>query len=238
MTDSTQPASGRAIASVLQHAAWFDGCGADALQAILDQATVKALKRGEMLVHRGEPICQLSVVLAGTLEVSTTSPAGKRHVVSYLEPGQLMNLIPFVDEGGAIHDFSAHEDALVLQIGKPLFDRLIATEPVLTHRLMRTLCLRARLTYTRLTDSLLLSLRQRCAQTLLHLVSPYGTAAAQGVAISLKLSQEELADMVGCSRPMVNRELKHLEMEGVIKMTYSHYVITDVSRLRSIVDGA
>ncbi len=44
--------------------------------------------------------------------------------------------------------------------------------------------------------------------------------------------------MIGCSRPMVNRELKSLEKEGVIRMTYSHYVIQDVDRLRSIGEGA
>ncbi|SCU86371.1 Crp/Fnr family transcriptional regulator [Cupriavidus necator] len=238
MTDSEQPASARTVASVLQRAAWLRGCSAESLKAIQSQGVTRNLGRGGMLMRRGDPVDRLSVVIDGTLEVSATSATGKRHVVSYLEPGQLIGLIPFIDEGGAIHDITAHEDARVLQIDRPLFDRLIATEPVLTHRLMRTLCLRSRLTYTRLTDSLLLPLRQRCAQTLLHLVSPYGVPASEGVAISLKLSQEELADMIGCSRPMANRELKGLEKDGAIRMTYSHYVITDLERLRAIAAGA
>lgn len=237
MTDSAPTSPARRIAAVLLRAAWFQDCSPASLQAIQDHATVKRLRRGEMLMRRGEAVGKLCMVLDGTLEVSATSVAGKRHVTSYLEPGQLIGLIPFIDEGGAIHDVAAHEDALVLQLDRALFERLIAAEPALTHRLMRTLCLRSRLTYTRLTDSLLLPLRQRCAQTLLQLVSPYGIPAPQGVAISLKLSQEELADMIGCSRPMANRELKGLEKDGAIRMTYSHYVITDIERLRAIAAG-
>jgi CRP-like cAMP-binding protein len=124
---------------------------------------------------------------------------------------------------------------VVLLIGRDLFQWLMAAEPALTHRLMRLLCLRSRTAYSRLADNATLTLRQRCASILLQLIEPYGLAEANGVAISLKLSQEELAFMVGCSRPMLNRELKQLESEGVIRTTYSHYVITNADLLESIV---
>lgn len=41
--------------------------------------------------------------------------------------------------------------------------------------------------------------------------------------------------MVGCSRPVVNRQLKQLERERVIRTTYSHFVVLDVAALRAIV---
>jgi DNA-binding transcriptional regulator LsrR (DeoR family) len=50
-----------------------------------------------------------------------------------------------------------------------------------------------------------------------------------------ELSQDEFADMVGCSRPVVNRQLKQLERESIIRTTYSHFVILDVNALQSIV---
>ncbi|TDG17288.1 Crp/Fnr family transcriptional regulator [Paraburkholderia silviterrae] len=237
MTDSNPAALARLIANVLQRAAWFQDCSAASLQAIQDHGSIKRLGRGEMLMRCGEAVGKLNMVLDGALEVSATSATGKRHVTNYLEPGQLIGLIPFIDEGGSIHDVTAHENSLVLQLDRALFERLTAAEPALTRCLMRTLCLRSRRTYARLTDSLLLPLRQRCAQTLLELVSPYGVPAPQGVAISLKLSQEELADMIGCSRPMANRELKELEKEGAISMTYSRYSIIDIERLRAIAAG-
>jgi CRP-like cAMP-binding protein len=73
---------------------------------------------------------------------------------------------------------------------------------------------------------------QRCASALLHLATPYGLPREDGLAISLKLSQDEFADMLGCSRPVINRELKQLEARGVIRMTYSHFVITNLEALR------
>lgn len=224
-------------AAVLKMTAWFGDCSPESQQALIDESTLCSLTRGETLSRRGEPVKALSLVLAGVLEVSVTSHTGKRRVVRYLEPGQLMNLIPFIDEQGAIHDATAHTDLVLLQIGRDLFSRITRTEPELVHRLMRLLCLRSRMAYDEVADTSFLTLRQRCANTLLRLVEPYGRVGTQGVAISLKLSQEELADLVGCSRPMINRELKLLEQEGAITMTYSHYVVTDLQLLRTIANA-
>jgi CRP-like cAMP-binding protein len=221
--------------SVLRQTAWFADCGADSLKDICMTAQIRALPRGALLCRRGEPVNSLCVMIDGLLELSTTTRSGKRHILGHLQAGQLMNLVPFIDEQGAIHDAVAHTDAVVLLIGRELFHRLMASEPALTHRLMRLLCLRSRVTYSRLADSATLTLRQRCASLLLQLIEPYGSQESNGVAISLKLSQEEFAFMVGCSRPMLNRELKQLESEGAIRTTYSHYVITNAELLRSIV---
>jgi CRP-like cAMP-binding protein len=237
MTEKQRASYGAMSESVLRQTAWFADCSAASLSDICASAQLRMLPRGATLTRRGESISSLCVVIDGLLEVSTTTRSGKRHILGHLQAGQLMNLIPFIDEQGAIHDATAHTDAVVLLIGRDLFHRIVAAEPALTHRLMRLLCLRSRTTYSRLADSATLTLRQRCASILLQLIEPYGSPVSHGVAISLKLSQEEFAFMVGCSRPMLNRELKLLESEGAIRKTYSHYVVTDAALLRDIVEA-
>lgn len=236
MTEAER-ASYKAISmKVLRETWWFARCSAASLEAICEQAPVRVLRRGEKFTSRGETVTSLCLVVEGILEVSTTTRAGKCHILGHLHAGELMNLVPFIDEQGAIHDALAHTDTAVLLIGKHLFEQLVAAEPALTHRLMRVLCLRSRMAYARLADSAMLTLRQRCASLLLQLASPYGVPRPGGTAITLKLSQEELAFMVGCSRPMINRELKQLESEGAIRKTYSHFIVTDADRLRAIVE--
>src|SRR5262249_33562905 len=137
MTDSQRDAYAALSESVLRQTAWFADCSAATLADIRGTAQVRALPRGPTLSRRGEPVASLCVVLDGLLEVSTTTRSGKRHIVGHLQAGQLMNLIPFIDEQGAIHDATAHTDAVVLLIGRDLFHRIMAAEPALTHRLMR-----------------------------------------------------------------------------------------------------
>ncbi|MDK3023147.1 Crp/Fnr family transcriptional regulator [Cupriavidus taiwanensis] len=234
MTESVQPSHRNLASAVLRRAGWFSTCKAETLQTLLDEGQLRLIKRGEILTRRGEPVDHLCLIIDGVLEVSATTAVGKRHVVRYLEPGQLMNLIPVLDEQGAIHDAVAHMDTLVLLLGSALVQRTLANEPELALSLMRLLCLRSRLTYANLTESSLATLRTRCARTLLHLLDPYGMPRNEGVAISLKLSQDEFADMVGRSRPTVNRELKQLERDGIIRITYSHFLILDVAALNAV----
>lgn len=236
MTETVRP-SQRALASAALHrAAWFAACRPDTIDRLLKEGTIRLLQRGEVLCRQGQPVEHLCLIVDGTLEVSVTAEAGKRHLVRHLEPGQLMNLIPVLDEQGAIHDSVAHVDTLVLLFSKALIHDVLDTEPGFSRAVMRLLCLRSRTLYLDLADNSLLTLRQRCARTLLYLVGPWGMPRPEGVAISLKLSQDEFADMVGRSRPVVNRELKNLEREGIIRTTYSHFVILDVAALERVVE--
>jgi CRP/FNR family transcriptional regulator, cyclic AMP receptor protein len=234
----SQASQSALAASVVKSCSWFSDCSPESRHSIVAEGKLRVLERGSFLSRRGEPVHELAVVIDGALEVSATAASGKRRVLRYLEPGQIMNLIPFIDEQGAIHDAAAHTDLLLLLIGRPLFAQITGAEPELVHRLLRLLCLRSRMLYNEYEDISFLTLRQRCARALLHLVEPYGRFDKEGVTLSLKLSQEELADMVGCSRPMINRELKQLEQDGAITMTYSHYVIRDPGVLASIASGA
>ncbi len=237
MTEAQHASYREKCEAVLRQTAWFADCGTESLRHICTTGQIRALPRGTILTRRGEPVSSLCVVIEGLMEVSATTRTGKRHILGHPQAGRLINLIPFIDEQGAIHDTAAHTDAVILLIGRELFHRLMTAEPGLMHRLMRVLCLRSRVAYSRLAETSTLTVRQRCASILLQLIEPYGSAGAGGVAISLKLSQEELAAIVGCSRPMLNRELKQLESDGAIRTTYSHYVITNAGLLRSIVEA-
>lgn len=207
------------------------------LDRFVDEGRLVALAAGEILCREGETIDALCVVIEGTLDVTTTGVSGKRHIWSYLGPGQVMNLIPVLDDQRSIHAASAHGDTTVLLIPKPLFLAAVDHEPGVARLLMRLLCLRSRVLYESASDGALLSLRARCARTLLTLMAAHGLPRPNGVAIALKLSQDEFADMLGRTRQSVNRELKQLEREAVIEMTYSHFIIRDEAALRGIVAG-
>lgn len=174
------------------------------------------------------------MVVEGSLEVSQTASAGKRHIATCLEPGQLMNLIPVVDDQPALHDAYAHETARLLLIPKPMFIELMDQEPQVARRIAQLLCRRSRGLYESLSDQALRSLRERCARVLLGLLDAYGRPGEGGTSISLKLSQEDFADMLGCSRQSANRELKQLARDGIIEMTYSSLRVVDEPALRAV----
>lgn len=230
--------SRRALAlGVMERAQWFSRFDATTLDRFLDEGRIQFLQRGETLCRRGDTVNALCIVVEGALDVRMTAATGKRHIVTHLEPGQLMNLIPILDSGRAIHDACAHEETTVLLIPRDTFLQAVDAEPGVARAMVRVLCVRSRLLYEAVSDHALLSLRARCARLLLSLMNSYGLPRPEGVAISLKLSQDEIADMLGCTRQSANRELKELQRENIIEMTYSRFIVRDQQALEAIVSG-
>jgi CRP-like cAMP-binding protein len=88
--------------------------------------------------------------------------------------------------------------------------------------------------YASLVEAAFLPLRVRCARVLHSLMTQYGIHRDGQTEITLKLSQEDLADMIGRTRQSVNKELKALERDGVLRMQYSHFVILNEAHLTEI----
>ena len=118
------------------------------------------------------------------------------------------------------------------------FVAAIEREPRLSRSLLRLLCLRSRNIYDLLADNALSSLRSRCARALLILIPSHGRPYEKGIEISLKLSQQEFADMVGTTRQSVNREIRRLEQDGVIRTSYLQFIVLDPTRLHQIASEA
>lgn len=225
-------ASYRVLArTVLQRAELFVHLAKPTLDRMCDSARLLSLQSGEALFHSGDRVDALTVVIDGALDVSTIGSSGKRHVVMCLEPGQITNLIPVLDDLSALHDVHAHGQAIVMQLPKQEVLQAIDDEPGLARALIRLLCLRSRALYGSVAHAALLPLRARCAKLLLSLMVTYGREEDGAMLIALKLSQEDLADMLGCTRQSVNRELKLFEREGVLRMSYSQFVVLDAGRL-------
>ena len=74
----------------------------------------------------------------------------------------------------------------------------------------------------------------RVARALLTLVAAHGRVQADGVAIDLKLSQEEFADMLGLTRQRVNRELNAFAARQIISTAYSQIRVLDLAALKNL----
>ena len=72
----------------------------------------------------------------------------------------------------------------------------------------------------------------RVAKTLIKLAASYGEAQGDRIRFNIKISQQELANIIGSSREVVNRHLRSLQSEGVISVDHGHLVIEQPEYLR------
>ena len=100
---------------------------------------------------------------------------------------------------------------------------------------LKMLCHRLRTINEQLEDFSFLDLRRRLAKKLVHLADSHGEETPEGVRIGFKLTQRELAAMMGTSREAVNKQLRAWTDDGLIKRIGSSIVIRDREGLEDIV---
>lgn len=202
---------------------------------LFEQSVVKNYVKCETILANGSLTSNICILLQGSLEFSSLSLTGKRYIRWYLSAGQEFGLIPAIDGKESIYDVKAHQDSKVLLIPVTAFFKALEMDSQLNLALIRNLCTRSRLLHEAAIAEALLPLKAKVAWTLLLLVKTHGTVlASEQIEISLKLSQELLADMLAVARQHVNKILKELESDHVIHLSYSTIVIMDEPQLRAI----
>lgn len=76
------------------------------------------------------------------------------------------------------------------------------------------------------------------ARLLLTLADQHGRTIQAGIELALKLSQDDLADMLGVARQSLNRVLKELQKQQLIDIAYSSITLRDIMSLQALAQGS
>jgi CRP/FNR family transcriptional regulator, cyclic AMP receptor protein len=110
------------------------------------------------------------------------------------------------------------EESVFLWIDRTTFRTGIEGSPVLARNLADILSRRVRLANARLLSLATLDVSGRVASQILSLSRKYGKKTPQGVRIPLRLTQSDLAALVGASRVRVNQALGYLRKRAEISV--------------------
>ena len=188
--------------------------------------------KGELLTGRGSRFDNLCIVVQGSLETSLIRHDGHRHLISFLQAGDTAGMIGLIDGLGHVNDLLAREArTTVLLVPGDQVRQLRAQDPALGRAFELQLAFRSRLLYERLAADPSVPLESRIASLLTTLAALYGVKRADGVLVSMKISQADLADWLGVSRQSINLSMQQLRAEKLIQAQYSTITITDPQRL-------
>jgi CRP/FNR family transcriptional regulator, cyclic AMP receptor protein len=206
-----------------------------ALSAI-DLDRLASLGRLQHLAHgarptRGASDDSLWVILNGAMRVSSETPGAKEYVYAVLGPGSFFGLSTAVNRAPlTIEARSFGRTELAAFPGAGLAE-LLADRPLLWRHVSQMLSRRLRLALLVLRDNSVAPLPERIARRVLaHALSSDLRARAE---VKVRMTQADLALMLGASRSKTNAALKNLEARGLIDAGYRGITIRDVPGLRA-----
>jgi len=216
---------------------WFASLSPSLRHDILRCAYVKRFKDGSLIAARGDPPEEWIACARGAVRVSSTSISGKQITLTYVEPGIWFGDVAIFDGDQRTHDAYAHGATTILCVAKADFKKILATHVELYEAMLRLHARRIRQLYGLVEDLNTLPLRARLAKQLLHLMRRFGPRHArpgEELPLGIVLVQDELAQLLGCSRQRVNVELKAMERDGTIRNGPRGIVVLNLARMEAI----
>ncbi len=195
------------------------------LEELLALAHVRRCAHGEVLFQKGDPGDSLMAVISGRIKISALSEGGKEVVLNMLGPGELFGEIALIDGRERSADASAMQPSELLVIQGRDFKPFLERRPDLSTRLLVVLCQRIRWVSDLYENAVFLDLPARLSKLLLRLAETEGTAVADGLQIGIKLSQQELGNLMGTTRESINKQMGAWREEGVISVDKGYITI-------------
>jgi CRP-like cAMP-binding protein len=199
------------------------------LAHVVRMAIVRHYERGDIILLEGDKGGALCYVHQGLVKVFKTSPEGREQVLRLIAAGHTFNDVPALDGGPNPASAAAMEPSTIYMIRRAELQQLIMSEPAVAVGAIQMLSQALRHLVELVEDLSLRHVTARVAKLLLaQCTSP--TEASRGH----RLTQQEMAAIVGTAREVVGRALKELEVAGAIEVHQGHVTVVNQEYLRLI----
>ncbi|MDO9586856.1 MAG: Crp/Fnr family transcriptional regulator [Brevundimonas sp.] len=221
-----------AVGRILGTDPWLGALPSDTRTALLGAARIRTIDNGAAVYRAGDPGDGLHAVLEGEIRLIGHSESGRRLVYLILRPGDWFGEMSVLDGKPRFHDAIAFGPSVILHVGSTQIDMIAAGHPRFDRAIGALTCQHQRAALAFVEQALTASSEARLAFILTEMAGRHGRPVGTGVEIDLRLSQEDLAAMVGVSRQSLAALLGRLRRERVIETRYARLVILDFEKLK------
>lgn len=202
---------------------YFIGIAPDGLDRIEQTAHRHVYQAGADIFSEGSECAGFHIVLDGLVRIYRVNPEGRLHTLSLLRPVSTYNEVAAIDGGKNPFNAVAVTNAEIMVISHRCLLDLLTSERTLLENYVQRLAHLNREYIERLEDMTFRSIPSRLAKLFLHET----TYADQIAEAPTKLTQEEIAAILGTTREVVGRALRGLLNAGLLRKKGREVYIAD-----------
>ena len=198
---------------MLENVPLFSGLPSEALAEIEQHGSVKSYKKHTIVISQDDESYSLYVILSGSVKVYVSGEDGREAILNHQQAGDYFGDLALIDQQPRVASVVTMEPSTFMVISREDFLACLSKNPEIAINLIKPMTSRIRMLAKNVSSLALLDVYGRVARTLLDESEQQGD-----ILITEKLTQQEIADMVGASRAMVSRILKDLKEGGYISI--------------------
>ncbi|HEY7736981.1 MAG TPA: Crp/Fnr family transcriptional regulator [Candidatus Limnocylindrales bacterium] len=222
----------RPLSEALAAIPLFAGADPESLESLARETRLRRFRRGEVIFHQGDPGDALFIVLSGLVKIALPADSGDEAILATLRPGDFFGELALLDGAPRSASAAALEATETAVLSRHRFLDLIAAEAGIRDAFLEALARELRRLTTHVEELHFLDIAGRLASRLARMAREAGSRQPDGsIRLDARLTQGNLAAMVGCTRQSVNKLLGLYASDGLLRLERDAIVVLDVEGL-------
>ena len=208
----------------------FQGISETEAQRVARLCAERKYRRGATIFSKGDPSTALFIVKSGKVRILSLSDKGTEMIVHILKEGAIFGELLLSEEQRAFSAV-AGTDALVTVLSKGSLVELLSAIPTVSKNFIRLLSKRLAKVEREFGDFGHTWSYDRLSKILLQLCEEHGMETPNGTLISLRLTHEDLANLIGTTRETVTTQMIRFRRLGIVK-SQDRFLVVNKARLK------
>ena len=167
---------------------------------------------------------------SGQVKLLMLSPEGRECLLAIHSAGDIFGELCLSGLGARMETATAMEETVIKQIPCPKFFTRLERDGLFPG-FIRYLAVRIADQQQVIANLVTVDSEQRLGQTLLRLARTLGKKDPRSIRIELKITHEELSEMVGTTRPRISVFMQRFKNLGLIERNDDHFLVIKERRL-------
>ncbi len=210
----------------------FSDLSESEMHDLMSVARRRRFRAGEVIFHRDDPGQVLYIIKEGKVKICLISPDGQEISLVVFGKGEYFGEFSLLDGLPRSTDAIALEQVECYSLQRSDFHNVIMKNPKIALHVLEVLVKRLRSTDQQVEDLIFLDVYGRVAKKLIDLAEMHGLKADDGIRIDVRLTQQELASMVGASRESVNKVMGYFMDKGYISTDRHRVTVHKLNELK------
>ena len=209
----------------------FRRLGPDELARLELHSRSRQFRRGAPIYLPADEADGVMLVASGRVKICSYTDEGKQAILAFISPGEIFGELSLMETGARDEYAEAVEKSQIILIPAEVLSEIVQRHAELSLGITKLFGLRRRRIERRLKYLLFRSNRERLVSLLLELSEQYGELTSEGVQLKIKLSHQDLANIIGSTRETVTVLLGELQSEGRVALGRRKIVLTNAADL-------
>ena len=222
------------ILSVLRRSDALSEASGDALAKLMENAQLGTYRARQVVYLPGDRASGVHFVGSGRVKISKVTRDGKELTLAYRGTGDFFGETCLLDGRPREEMVEAMEPCTTVEVPQDQLDELIRSNVDVAYPMVRTLIARRRDLETKVEQLIFKDVGSKLAELLLRLGTEHGVENKKGLVLGLKITHQEMANLIGSTRETVSLTLSQFKRKGFIATEGRKVILADTEGLRAL----